>query len=288
MQLDEAIIDKLLARAIEEDLGHGDLTTKLCVSAQTMTSGKLFLKQKGVVAGMRFVQRLFQKMDPRTTFTPLVEEGILLNAGTIIAHISGPAQILLSGERVALNLLRHTSGVATTTAAYVQKVKGLPCSILDTRKTLPGLRALEKYAVEVGGGVVHRRGLDDRCIIKNSHLAFIALESKNPISEAVRRIRAHNSSVPLEIELVDLKQLDEILSLDFQTIIVNNLHPDDTARCVRKIRKSNKKTLIYFESSTAISLETIRIYAETGVDGIAVSALTYSVQGLEIGMKLLI
>jgi nicotinate-nucleotide pyrophosphorylase (carboxylating) len=288
MKLNEAMIDRLLDRAIEEDIGKGDITTQACVSPDVAASGKLILKQKGVIAGIDFTKRLFEKIDPKVTLTPLVEEGPLLNAGTIIAHISGPARSLLTGERIALNLLRHTSGVASITAAYVKKVKGLKCAILDTRKTLPGLRCIEKYAVQVGGGVVHRWGLDDVYIIKNNHLAFLAAESTEPIAEAVRRVRADHPEIPIEIELVHLDQLDHILDADVQAIMLNNLRPDEVSRCVRKIRQTNKNIMIYFESSGAISLETIRIYAETGIDGIAVSALTHSVQALEIGMRLLI
>lgn len=283
---EEAIaIEQLLETAIQEDMGSGDITTEACVNRSIVTSGKLILKQRGVIAGFPFLRRLFEKIDPEIQFTPLMEEGVFLKAGTVIAKISGPAHSIIKSERIALNLLCHLSGIATLTAEYVKKVRGLPCAILDTRKTLPGLRTAERYAVRMGGGINHRQGLSDLYIIKSHHLAFLAAETSQPILKAVELICKKNKNIPIEIEIENFNQLEEALSTNCQTILLDNMLPEDITRCTKRIRKTEKK--VYIQSSGAITLDTIRLYAETGVDGIVVGALS-NVQSLEIGIRLLI
>lgn len=277
-------IHKLIDIAIAEDICSGDITSEACISEDAITSGRLFLKQSGVLAGLPYLQAIFNKIDPAIKVTLKVNEGSFQKTGTDIAKVTGPARSIITGERVALNFIQHASGVATITNSYVRKVAGSNCQILDTRKTLPGLRALEKYAVTVGGGVNHRYGLDDRFIIKNNHLAFIPGSQKKLITEAVKRAKAKCPHLPIEIEIQDPDLLDEALLTDVEAIMLNKMTPQEINRAVRKIRKTDKK--IYVESSGAITLETISAYAETGVDGISIKDLTSSVQELNIGMRI--
>ena len=278
-------INRLIDRAIEEDIGTGDITTTACVPKEVITSGRMVLKQSGVIAGLPYIEKIFQKVDPEIKVQLLVEEGTRAKAGTIIARVSGPARGILSAERLVLNLLQHASGVATITAEFKKKVAGTKCEILDTRKTLPGLRCLEKYAVIVGGGVVHRWGLDDRFIIKTNHLAFLAGNSEKPIIDAVKSVRKMKPDAQIEVEINDEAKLQEALDADPDSIMLDHMYPDRVARCVKKAAPSGKK--LYLESMGAITIETVRQYAETGVDGIAISALTYSVQALDIRMHLM-
>lgn len=277
-------IDHLLDVAIQEDIRTGDITSKACIPDESMLSVRFILKQAGVLAGLPFLETLFKKIDPRIEVQLFVPEGSFQKAGTLLCKIFGPARGIFSGERVALNLLQHASGIATLTNQYVKKVSGFDCLILDTRKTLPGLRALEKYAVKMGGGVNHRFGLDDRLIIKRNHLAFLATTSKNPIQEAVSRVKAHGGELPIEIEVQDMEQLIEALKTEAEAIMLCRLPPHEIKKCIPLIRKSGKK--VYVESLGTITLETIQAYAETGVDGISLGSLTLSSNALDISMRL--
>ena len=196
----EEHIDRLLDTMIVEDIGSGDITTNACIPEDTTTSGKFVLKQSGVIAGFPYLEAFFKKIDERVEVIPYVEEGSRQKAGTVIGKVSGPARAILSGERVALNLLQHTCGVATITYEYVKKVAGFGCQILDTRKTLPGLRALEKYAVQTAGGVNHRFGLYDRFIIKNNHLAFFGGKTRRSIIDAYEKVKSFRSDLIIEID----------------------------------------------------------------------------------------
>lgn len=277
-------IDHLLDIAIEEDIRTGDITSKACIPDGSMVSGRFILKQAGVLAGLPFLEPLFKKIDPLIEVQLFVPEGSYQKAGTLIAKVFGPAQGIFSGERVALNLLQHASGIATLTNQYVKKVSGFDCSILDTRKTLPGLRVLEKYAVKMGGGVNHRFGLDDRLIIKSNHLAFLRGTMPHPIKEAVSRVQAYRQNLPIEIEIQDIEQLREALSTEVETIMLCRMPPHEIKKCVPLIRKAGKK--VFIESLGTITLETIQAYAETGVDGISLGSLTLSSHALDIGMRL--
>lgn len=278
-------IKELIDRSVAEDLGKGDITTLSCIPKETATSGKIILKQSGVLAGLPFLEKIFKTIDPSVEVTLLVEEGSKQKAGTVIAKVSGPARGIISGERIALNFIQHASGVATVTQSYVKRVTGLRCDILDTRKTSPGLRYIEKYAVKVGGGVNHRYGLYDRIIIKNNHLTFFAGLSTHPIIDAYEKVSRYKPEIAIEIEVTDMDQLEQALQTDCESIMLDHMTPANIRQCVRRIRLSNKK--VYLESAGAITLETIRTYAETGIDGIAISALTHSVQALDIGMRLM-
>jgi nicotinate-nucleotide pyrophosphorylase (carboxylating) len=276
-------IEQLIDLAIVEDIGKGDITSQACIPNEAQITVKVVLKQAGVLAALPYLSVIFHKINPSIEVKLHVQEGSFHKAGTLIATITGPARDILTGERIALNLIQHASGVATLTASYVKKVVGYGCAILDTRKTLPGLRNLEKYAVRVGGGINHRFGLDDRFIIKINHLAVLSKQTKNPISEAIKRARAYHSGHTIEIEIDDIEFLDEALKTEARVIILCNMTPDEVATSVKKIRKTDKKVYI---QSTTITLDTIRSYAEKGVDAISIGILTHSVPALDIAMKM--
>lgn len=278
-------IERLIDTALAEDLsGSGDITTMALIPPSTFSSGKLVMKEKAVVAGLPFLAMIFQKVDPKIEVELRVDEGAHVKAGTVIAKISGPVRALLAAERTALNFLQHVCGVATAIAAFVVKVRGLNCEILDTRKTLPGLRAIEQYGVRIGGGVNHRHGLNHRFIIKRHHLAFFAYESKSPIRDAVKNVKKFLPDVPVEVEVCDFQELDHALQTDCDSIMLDNMSPDEVVKALRRCRKTEKK--IYLESKT-MSLETVRHFAETGVDGIATSASYFS-SPVDIRMRLMI
>jgi nicotinate-nucleotide pyrophosphorylase (carboxylating) len=280
----EQELEQLIHRAIAEDVGSGDITSLACLPDTRQTTGIFLLKQSGIIAGLPLIPLLYQIIDPRIQVSLLVQEGSYQKAGSSIAKVTGPACAVLSGERIALNLMQHASGVATITADYVKRVAGLKCDILDTRKTLPGLRALEKYAVAVGGGKNHRDGLDNFFFIKSSHLAFLAGSNMHPIAEAVEKIKSKNIDLPIEIQIENSEDIKEVLRYDFRAIMLRNMSLDDIEKSVSAIRKVNKK--IYLAFSGNIAIETIRAIAETGVNGISVSALTHSVPNIDIGMRL--
>ncbi|NGX42320.1 MAG: Nicotinate-nucleotide pyrophosphorylase [carboxylating] [Chlamydiae bacterium] len=277
-------IERLIDVAIAEDIGSGDITSQVLVPEGSIISGWFVLKQAGVVAGLPFLEILFQKLDPDIQVSTYLEEGSYQKAGAIIAKVSGPSCGILSGERIALNLIQHASGVATITAAYVRKLKGLKCEILDTRKTLPGLRYLEKYAVKIGGGSNHRFSLDDRFIIKTNHLYFLIGRYTFPIQEAVKRVKNHHPGIPIEVEITNIDQLAEALQTEAEAIMLSRMSPSAIKRCVDRIRATDKK--VYIESLGTVTLDTVRAYAETGVDGISIGSVTHSVPALDIVMRL--
>ncbi len=277
-------IERLIDISIEEDIRSGDITSEVLIPKETVASGQFVMKQAGVVAMLPFLQILFQKIDSAIEVVVNVEEGSYQRAGTIIAKVTGPARGIMSGERIALNLIQHASGVATITSQYVKKMKGLRCEILDTRKTLPGLRALEKYSVNVGGGANHRFALDDRFIIKSNHLYFTAGHSKNPIREAINKVKKHRPDLPIEVEITRYEQLPQVFQPEVKAIMLSRMMPFEINKCVDRIRQTDKK--VYIESLGTITLDTVRAYAETGVDGISIGSVTHSVPALDIVMRL--
>lgn len=280
----EKEIDQLIERVIAEDVCCGDITSIACLSDSRQATGAFLLKQSAVLAGLPLLPRLFNALDPRLEVTLAVEEGSSQKAGTIIGKVSGSVRSILAGERIALNLLEHASGVATLTAEYVKKLAGIKCDILDTRKTLPGLRALEKYAVAVGGGKNHRSGLDDCFLIKPIHLAFMGTNDRHPIVEALERIKAYDAKMPIEIQINNPLHIEEVVKHDFRAIILRNMTLDEIEQSLNIIRKANKR--IYIAFSGNVSLDTVRTLAESGINGISVAALTHSVPGIDISMRL--
>lgn len=270
----------LIERALAEDIRSGDITSTACIDADATISGRLILRQGGRLAGLPFVETVFQRIDPAIRVDLFVEEGSEQPGGTLLGSVSGPARGIFSAERVALNLLQHASGIATVTAQYVERIEDFPCEILDTRKTLPGLRCLEKYAVRMGGGTNHRYGLDDRFIIKRNHLAFIARKTDHPIIEAVQRARAYKSDVLVEVEVESLEMVQEAIQARADIIMLDHMPLPMVRRAVALIDGK-----AYIEAAGGITLDTIQAYAEAGVNGISFVALTDSIQSLPISLR---
>jgi nicotinate-nucleotide pyrophosphorylase (carboxylating) len=274
---------RLAALALEEDLGSaGDLTSQAIIPADLTGRAVLVARQAGVLAGMPAAQQTFALVDPTLSFEPLREDGSLLKPRDRLAVIQGRMRSILTGERTALNFEQRLSGVASQTRRYVDAVAGLPCQILDTRKTTPGWRLLEKYAVRCGGGHNHRMGLYDGILIKDNHLAARAGHA-DAVAEAVRLARqTHGTAVPLEIEVDTLPQLDAVLKALPDIVLLDNMPPADMREAVR--RRNAVAPGVLLEASGGVTLQTIRAIAETGVDRISVGALTHSAPALDIAL----
>ena len=268
-------IDAIIRNALVEDVGSGDVTTLNTVPADAILRGTLLVKADGVVAGLAVFQRVFKLVDARVEIDLQVADGESVQRGQIIATIDGPGQAILTGERLALNILQRMSGIATETRRYVDAVAGTHAVILDTRKTAPGLRVLDKLAVRLGGGQNHRFGLYDMAMIKDNHIAAVG-----SITEAVRRIRAGDpQGRPIEVEVTDLDQLREALALDVHRILLDNM---DNATMAEAVRIAAGRTPL--EASGGVNLDTVAAIATTGVDYISVGALTHSVTALDISL----
>jgi nicotinate-nucleotide pyrophosphorylase (carboxylating) len=263
----------LVRRALEEDLGSGDLTSRLIVPETARARGTFFAKQPMVVAGLPVAAEVFRALDASIFWETRAEDGARIAAKIPLAVASGPARGLLAGERVALNFLQHLSGIATLTRALKERLAGLPTELLDTRKTIPGLRALEKYAVRAGGGRNHRLRLDDGILIKNNHLRLAG-----GVRAAVERaVAGRPARVPVEVEVRSLEELDEALAARADWALLDNMTPEEVRNCVERARGRVK-----LEVSGGITAENIRAYAETGVDAISVGALTHSAPAADI------
>jgi nicotinate-nucleotide pyrophosphorylase (carboxylating) len=263
----------LIRRALAEDLGAGDLTTRLTIPEGARARGELFAKQELVVAGLPVAAEVFQILDPAARWEAIAEDGAGVLSGARLASITGSAEALLTGERVALNFVQHLSGIATQTRQLKAKLAGLKTELLDTRKTLPGLRTLEKYAVRAGGGVNHRLRLDDGILIKNNHLRLAG-----GIRPAVERARTDRpQGMEIEVEITSLAELDEAIAAGADRVLLDNMAPAEARECVA--RAAGRTTL---EVSGGIDAANIRKYAETGVDFISVGALTHSAPAADV------
>jgi nicotinate-nucleotide pyrophosphorylase (carboxylating) len=272
----------LIARALAEDLGRGgDLTTDLVFDAAHRSSAVFRAREAGVLAGMEPALEAFRQLSPEVSFSEVLADGAALEPGTVIARVAGPTRTLLTGERTALNVLSHLSGIASRTRRLVDAVAGTRAAIVDTRKTLPGLRALQKYAVTVGGGRNHRFGLDDAVLLKDNHIAACG-----SLTEAVRRVRAGvGHTVKIEVEVDTLAQFEEALGLEPDIIMLDNFAPADLKLAVaRRDAGSPTQRQVLLETSGRVTEATVRALAETGVDLISVGALTHSVTVLDIGL----
>lgn len=272
----------LVARALAEDLGRGgDLTTDLVFAPDHRSSAVFRAREPGVLAGLLPALEAFRQLSPKVSVVEALSDGASLIPGTVIARIAGPTRALLTGERTALNLLSHLSGIATRTRRFVDAIEGTGAAIADTRKTLPGLRALQKYAVKVGGGQNHRFGLDDAVLLKDNHIAACG-----SLTEAVRKVRAGaGHTVKIEVEVDTLEQFEEALALEPDIILLDNFPLADLKTAVAR---RNAATLllrrVLLETSGRVTEKTVRALAETGVDLISVGALTHSVTVLDIGL----
>ncbi len=275
------ILDNHLKEWLREDIGRGDRTTQ-CLLTQDEAEGEArwVAKADGVVAGLPIAGRVFQVLNEKVNFTALVKEGEFCEPGKVIAQIEGSLDALLTGERVALNLAMRLSGIATLTRKYVEKIDNLPTLFVDTRKTTPGLRILEKYATQVGGAINHRMGLDDAVMIKDNHIA-----AAGGIEKAVNKIRARIPyPLTIEVETENLEQVKEALEYQADIIMLDNMKLDMMREAVKAIRQHNIKVKI--EASGNVNLETIRAIAETGVDYISSSAPITQSKWLDLSMKI--
>jgi nicotinate-nucleotide pyrophosphorylase (carboxylating) len=274
--LPDILIEPIVRAALAEDLGRaGDITSAACIDAGARLSARFASRRFGVAAGVACARLSLLALDPDARFEAVVNDGEVLQAGTVIARASANARALLSAERTALNLLGRLSGIATLTHAYVDAVAGTGAVITDTRKTTPGLRALEKYAVRCGGGVNHRFGLDDAILIKDNHVA-----AAGGVGPAIRRARAAAGHlVKIEAEVDGLDQLGEALAERPDVIMLDNFSLDDLRAAVARAKGE-----VVLEASGGVTLETVRAIAQTGVDVISVGALTHSAPVLDIGL----
>lgn len=273
----DAHVKKLIRESLEEDLGPQDLTTDAIVHQGMPASAGILAGENLVLAGIEVAREVFLYVDPRVSFTPRFSDGSAVRKGEIIAGIEGEAAAILKAERVALNFLQHLSGVATITSAFVKQVTDLPVRIMDTRKTLPGLRALEKEAVRMGGGTNHRMGLYDAVLIKDNHIAVAG-----GITAAVRRVRERFPGIkPIEVEVTDLKEVQEAMDVQADVIMLDNMDIPTMRAAVELIRKRAE-----VEASGNMRLENVRETALTGVDRISVGALTHSVRAVDISLEI--
>jgi nicotinate-nucleotide pyrophosphorylase (carboxylating) len=261
-----------IRRALEEDVGPGDATSESVIDPQAVMDGRILAKQPGVAAGLDVAAAVFAQVDPSIAFAPAVDEGDLVHAGQILASVTGPARAILTAERTALNCLGRMSGIATLTRQFVDAVAGTKAVILDTRKTAPGLRALDKLAVQRGGGQNHRMGLYDMLLVKDNHIDFAG-----SMAEAVRRVRLANRRLELEVEARTLEDVRVALGLEVKRIMLDNMTPEMMAAAVKLAE--GQATL---EASGNVTLENVRSIAEAGVDYISVGALTHSARTLDV------
>lgn len=270
-------LDRLIEQALLEDIHTGDITTQAVVPGVRPASARLIAKEPLVLAGLFVAQRVFQRINAEVVFRASLEEGAVAGRGDVLATVEGNASDLLMAERVALNLLQRMCGIATLTSQYVQAVSGTKARIVDTRKTTPGLREIEKYAVRVGGGINHRTGLYDGVLIKENHIA-----AAGSIADAVSRARAYiPHTLKVEIETETPGQVEEALAAEADIIMLDNMDCDTMRRCVGMI---GGRALV--EASGGVNLETVRAIAETGVDIISIGALTHSPRAMDISMLL--
>ena len=269
------MLERLAFAALAEDVGEGDVTTEATVEPDTVGSAELLVKEPGVVCGLEVAEAVFRALEPELSFEALVDEGAVITGPTAVARVTGPERAILTGERTALNFLGRLSGVATLTRRYVEAVAGTGAAILDTRKTTPGLRDLEKHAVAVGGGRNHRFGLDDGVLVKDNHL-----RAAGSIAAAVERLRAA-THLPIEVECDTLGQVEEALGAGAEAILLDNMRADELRAAVSLARGRAR-----LEASGGVTLENVRAIAETGVDEISVGALTHSARSLDVSLEL--
>jgi len=277
LELNRLFLDALIDRCLREDVGTGDLTTNSIIPAQATARGYIVAKEAGVVAGLYVAERVFCRLDPSLKFEALVKDGDAVLPGAILANLEGRTRAILTGERLALNFLQHLSGIATRTAELVKLIDGRPVRLVDTRKTTPGLRELEKYAVMVGGGYNHRFGLYDGILIKDNHIK--AAGGIKPAIEAARRASPH--TLKIEVEVEDLAGVREALAAGADIIMLDNMSPEEMAEAVQIIAGR-----AVVEASGGISADNIQAVAASGVDMISVGALTHSVKAMDISLDL--
>lgn len=281
MKTKDELIDELLDLAFAEDIGDGDHTTLCCIPADEMGKQHLLVKEEGILAGVEIAKKVFHKFDPELKMTVFINDGAHVKPGDVAFVVEGRVRSLLQTERLMLNIMQRMSGIATMTAKYMERLKGLKTKVLDTRKTTPGMRMLEKEAVKIGGGMNHRIGLFDMILLKDNHVDF-AGGIANAINKANEYIKAnHKDGMKIEIEVRNFDELDEALATGHvDRIMLDNFTPENTKKTVDIVAGRCE-----LESSGGITFDTLRDYGECGVDYISVGALTHSVKGLDMSFK---
>ncbi|MEF2643335.1 MAG: carboxylating nicotinate-nucleotide diphosphorylase [Paramuribaculum sp.] len=279
MKTKDELIDDLLTLAFAEDVGDGDHTTLSTIPAGEMGRQHLLVKEEGILAGVEIAKKVFEKFDPSLKMTVFIHDGAHVKPGDIAFVVEGPVRSLLQTERVMLNIMQRMSGIATTTARYQKRLEGLKTKVLDTRKTTPGMRMLEKEAVRIGGGCNHRIGLFDMILIKDNHVDFAG-----GIPQAVAAAKAYckqtGRDLKIEVEVRNADEINQALEAGVDRIMLDNFTPERTREAVKQIAGRTE-----IESSGGITLDTLRDYGECGVDFISVGALTHSVKGLDMSFK---
>jgi nicotinate-nucleotide pyrophosphorylase (carboxylating) len=274
-------IEQIIDLALEEDLDKGDVTTEALIPADQRGTGFIVAKKEGILAGVEVARQVFHRIDPQLKVEIFLEDGARIKPNSKVARVSGSTSSILKAERVALNFLQRLSGIASETNRYVEAVKGLPVRIMDTRKTTPGLRALEKYAVTVGGGQNHRMNLGDGILIKDNHLSALRGQGFT-IKEIIAKARQNApQGLPVEVEVRNLPEALEAAEAGVDIIMFDNMNPSDMRKAAKSI---HGRALI--EASGGITLDNVRAVAETGVDFVSVGALTHSVRALDISLDL--
>lgn len=273
-------VDELIELCIREDIGDGDHTSLACIPADAHGRMRLLCKQEGTIAGIEIAQIVLHRLDPAMKFEQVLQDGERVKPGDVAFYVSGRLQSLLQAERILLNIMQRMSGVATQTAVYVARLEGLHTKVLDTRKTTPGMRVLDKMAVKLGGGENHRMGLFDMVLLKDNHIDFAG-----GIQKAIRGVREYlrtkGKNIPIECEVRSLEDIDKVFAAGgVDRIMFDNFTPEMTRRAVEKVAGRCET-----ESSGGITLETMRDYAVCGVDFISVGALTHQIKSLDMSLK---
>lgn len=269
-------LDEKITQWLSEDMNNGDITTDSLIDEDSVSIAEIIAKENGIIAGLELVKRVFLLLDSGIIFEELVKDGASLHRGDTIARITGRTRNILKGERLSLNLLQRMSGIASETAKYAEALKGFNTRLVDTRKTTPGLRMLEKYAVRIGGGYNHRFNLSEAVLIKDNHV-----QASGSIEEAIKRARKNiPHTMKIEIEVETLEQFEEALNNKADIIMLDNM---DTSTMKKVVSKNNGRAIL--EASGNIDLKRLREIAETGVDVISVGAITHSVKALDISLK---
>ena len=274
------LIDELIKLAFAEDIGEGDHTTLCCIPAEAEGAQKLLVKEAGILAGVEIARRIFNTFDPTLKMEVFIHDGAEVKPGDVAFIVRGKVRSLLQTERLMLNVMQRMSGIATVTRKYADRLQGLKTTVLDTRKTTPGMRMLEKEAVKIGGGVNHRIGLFDMILLKDNHVDF-AGGITNAIKRANEYCKANKKDLKIEIEVRSLDELEEVMACGgVDRIMLDNFTPELTRKAVERIGGKYET-----ESSGGITFDTLRTYAECGVDYISVGALTHSLKGLDLSFK---
>ncbi len=284
----ETIARPIVRLALAEDLGSGDVTTESLVSPTARARAEIQARAPGVLAGLDVARLVFQELDPESSFRSPLRDGAAVEPGQVVAHVEGAARAILSGERAALNLLQHLSGIATSTARFVAALAGTGVQVRDTRKTLPGLRVLEKYAVLAGGGVNHRFGLFDMALVKDNHLP-----AAGSLAGAVRAVRRAHPDLPIQVEVRDADEAEDAMRAGADQLLLDNMSPALVAATIERLgvrpgtpprKPGTSGGRPWIEVSGGVTLENVRSFAVPGVDSVAIGAITHSAPALDLAL----